>query len=321
MKKSSKVITSESNKETQFLDRTARVTGLAKNDLKLLLSVDRASIARINELSGWPKQQIVEELQRNFDISSLLWYEGAFILREGKKRLAESELFQKGHVYIQNASSLIPPLALDPQPGEKILDVCAAPGGKASFIAALVNNEAELWLNDALKNRLRKLREVMEIFGVKFVSMTGFPGQYIDKFVEEQFDRILLDAQCTSEARVDFRERRPLIFWSLKRVHEYSRLQKKMLVAAFKLLRPGGTLVYSTCTFSPEENEEVVNHLLKHYPEARVEPIEIAGLGANPGVVEWEGEMLDRQVRDAMRILPTDLMEGFFVCKIVKSKG
>lgn len=318
MTKSSKQIESEAKKETQFLERISLVTGLSKDDLESLLTLERKSVARVNELSGWSKEKIVAELRKNFDVSRLSWYDGAFVINEDKSGLAESELFQKGHVYIQNASSLIPPLALDPKPGEKILDICAAPGGKASFIASLSDNKAQLWLNDALKNRLRKLQEVMEIFGVKFWKITGFPGQYIDKFVDESFDKILLDAQCTSEARADFRERRPLIYWSLKRVHEYSRLQKKMLIAAFKLLKPGGVIVYSTCTFSPEENEAVIDNLLKYHPEARVEEIRIEDLKVSQGLKEWEGEKFNEELKKAVRVLPGELMEGFFVCRIVK---
>jgi tRNA (cytosine49-C5)-methyltransferase len=320
MKNSRKVMASELAKEYQFLERTSRATRLSKNNLKLLLSVDRRSIARVNGLSSWSKEKIVEGLKRNFDVSALPWSDWAFVINGDKARLAGSDLFQRGHIYIQNASSLIPPLALEPKPGDEVLDVCAAPGGKASFIASLSRNKVHLWLNDALKNRLRKLRDVMDIFGVNYNEITGFPGQYIDKFIDKKFDKILLDAQCTSEARVDFRDRRPLLYWSLKRVHEYSRLQKKMLIASFKLLKPQGVLVYSTCTFSPEENEEVINYLLKHHPDASVEEIKIDGLEARPGITGWNGEVFDRQILNATRVLPTDVMEGFFVCKIRKGR-
>ena len=214
-------------------------------------------------------------------------------------------LFQRGYVYIQNASSLVPVLALDPRPGEAILDVSAAPGGKAAHIASVVGGEAELWLNDAISSRVARLREVVRTHRVKAAQITSFPAQYVDKFVERRFDRLLLDAQCTGEGRVDLRRPSALQFWSTKRINEYSRLQQRMLMASFKLLEPGGVLVYSTCTIAPEENEAPVSHLLEHRPEASLEPIGVEVPEARHALREWGERRFHPAIENAVRVYPT----------------
>ncbi len=106
-------------------------------------------------------------------------------------------------------------------------------------------------------------------------------------------------------------------FWSLKRVREYSRLQQRMLRSAYKLLKPGGTLVYSTCTIAPEENELPVDQLI-HHTDARIEPFTIETPEAMHGLIAWEGAKLDPRLKGALRIKPSVDMEAFFVCKIYK---
>ncbi len=215
----------------------------------------------------------------------------------------------------------MPALALGPEPGEDILDICAAPGGKASHIAAITDNHARLWLNDGIRSRLRKLREVVDLLGVRYERMTAIPAQYLDKEISKTFDRILLDAQCSGEGMIDISRSDSCRFWSIERIEKYSHLQKKMLTVACKLLKPGGTLVYSTCTFAPEENEMVINHILKHRDDMCVKPIFIAISNMYPGRTTWRGERLHESLGHARRIMPSEYMEGFFVCKLRKTEG
>jgi 16S rRNA (cytosine1407-C5)-methyltransferase len=119
---------------------------------------------------------------------------------------------------------------------------------------------------------------------------------------------------------LDLRHLDALRYWSMARVHKYSLLQQRMLVAAYKLLRPGGVLVYSTCTFGPEENEHPVDHLLRHRPDVTVEPVPAAaGLpNRRQGLRSWGERTFDPRLADAVRIVPTAHMEGFFVCRLRK---
>lgn len=307
----------EATKRRDFLERSSRILGMRPGEVEDLLSADRRSAFRLNPLRG---EVDVEEIgAEGYDFDPIDWCPGAYGIDEPtRRRLAASPWFQQGRVYIQNPSSFVPPLALDPQRGDAILDVGAAPGGKSSHIAALVGNDAELWLNDPLPARIRKLEEVTRLLGVRYARMTQIEGQYLDKFVDRRFDRILLDAQCSGEGLVDLRRPDALEHWSRARIEKYRRLQQRMLVASFKLLEPGGTLVYSTCTFAPEENELPLDHLLRHFP-AEVVPINLEVPGRRPGLRSWDGQQLHPSLEAAVRIVPSEQLEGFFVCRLRRS--
>src|ERR671931_2066821 len=311
---------SEPIKRRVFLSRIAAVYGVSEATAEALFSVDRHASIRINRLTERPPAEILDDVRgRGFEVEPIPWCPDAYFFFGAKHELGATDLFQHGYVYIQNASSLVPVLALDPRSRQAIFEISAAPGGKAAHIASIVGGDAELWLNDAIKSRLVRLREVVETHRVEPHRITAFPGQYVDKFVERRFDRILLDAQCTGEGRVDLRRPNALQFWSTKRINEYSRLQQRMLMASFKLLEPGGVLVYATCTIAPEENEAPVSHILETRPEARLEPIGVEVPEARPALREWRARRFHPSIGDAVRVQPTEFMEPFFVARIRKS--
>jgi 16S rRNA C967 or C1407 C5-methylase (RsmB/RsmF family) len=311
----------ERSKRGDFCRRVAAVYGVHPDQVEALLPGAGSQSVRIHRLSERPPEAIRADLEAIADVEAIGWCEDAFYLRGGKGSLVDSSLFRDGDVYIQNASSLIPPLALEPQPGEDVLDLCASPGGKACHIAALTGNKAALWLNDGLPARIGKLREVAALMRVDYKELTAIQAQYADRFIPQQFDRILLDAQCTGEGRVDLRKPNALRYWSLDRVTEYGYLQQRMLAAAFKLLKPGGVLVYTTCTISPEENERPVDVLLNRFDECRVLPIDV-GIGPDvsmPGLRSWEGTRFHPDLQLALRIRPQEFYEPFFICKLQKA--
>lgn len=276
------------------------------------------SSVRINPLRERPVEAIRADLEALTAVEPIPWCPNAFHIVGDKRAVTESAAHAAGELYVMNASSLIPALVLDPQPGETVLDVCAAPGGKSAHIAALVGNQARLHLNDSIKSRLKKLQEVIDLLNINVESVTDIQGQYLDKFIDASFDRILLDAQCSGEGMVDLSRSDALRYWELERVEKMSRLQQRMLVAAFKRLKPGGVLVYSTCTIAPEENEAPVDHLLRHNANAVAEPIQLAVQGAMPGLAKWEGRSYHPGIRGALRLMPSRFMEAFFVCRITK---
>jgi tRNA (cytosine49-C5)-methyltransferase len=303
----------------QFLDRTAGALRVDAEEAKALLSLRRRASVRVNRLTEQPAGEIARSLRDDgYPIEPIDWCADAYRLLDRKRELAESRWFKGGYAYIQNASSLLPVLALDPRPGDAILDVCAAPGGKASHAASVIGGDGELWVNDPIKPRVEKLQEVLATFRVTPSNVSAHLGQYIDKFVPRTFDRVLLDAQCSGEGMLDLGHPNALRFWSLGRVLKYGQLQRKMLAAAFKLLRPGGTLVYSTCSFAPEENEQVVHHLLRYQRDAVVGDIDLRFPNRRSGLAEWEGSRFHPDLRKALRVQPTEFMEGFFVCKLRK---
>ncbi|KAA5803902.1 RsmB/NOP family class I SAM-dependent RNA methyltransferase [Alkalicaulis satelles] len=308
------------SRRQQFLTRTARVFDLSETAAEQLMSQGRRQSLRFNPLAGAPRASFEAALAPWADgLTPIEWCDGAWHMDLPPGGVLPEDMFVSGQAFIQNASSFIPVLALDPQPGERILDLCAAPGGKTSHIAALTGNSAEIWANDALPARLPKLHEVLDLLHVQTVEITGHPGQFIDRFLEGPFDRILIDAQCTGEGMIDLRRPASLRYWSMERIAEYGRLQRKMLSAAAKLLKPGGVMVYSTCTIAPEENEAPVHTLLSRNADMTLEPVDIAAPGLIPARTRWEGEAFDPRLSHARRVLPSAFLEAFFVARFRKA--
>jgi len=307
-----------SAKRRAFLERMARIVDASPVTVEEMLSGERRSSVRLNPLRADPVTTRRELDGLEVVLEEVPWAPLTYHLLSDKSMVTGAPVFEQGRVYVQNASSFVPPLALDPRPGEAVLDVAAAPGGKASHLAALADNNSELWLNDAIHTRATKLSSMMQTYGVRYTMLTEHPGQYVDKFIDATFDRILLDAQCSGEGMLDLSHPDALRYWSTARIEKYRRLQQRMVVSAFKLLRPGGTLVYSTCTFGPEENEHPVDHLLRHHPEADMVPIDLAVPNRRPGLRSWRDQRFDPRLREAVRILPSEFLEGFFVAKLTK---
>ncbi|HEX6499835.1 MAG TPA: RsmB/NOP family class I SAM-dependent RNA methyltransferase [Micromonosporaceae bacterium] len=309
-------------KVRQFEKRMAEVLGLSAARVGEVFRGARPTSIRVNRLLDDESYRETCRLVREHapDAVPVEWCDDAYYWPDGQGFDELLPLAHAGRVYLQNAASLVPPVALAARPGDTVLDVAAAPGGKAFHVAARVRNDCDLWLNDAIAPRARKLGELAEVYRVRYTHLTTHPAQYIDKFLPaESFDRILLDVQCSGEGRIDLRRPDALKLWSEERVEKYRYLQTKMLSAAYRLLRPGGVMVYSTCTLSPEENEFPVGTVLSRHSDLTLEPIEAVDEGFLPGLVSWRGTKLDARLSRAVRVTPSDLFEGFFVAKISRS--
>ncbi|XP_067869544.1 tRNA (cytosine(72)-C(5))-methyltransferase NSUN6 isoform X2 [Heterodontus francisci] len=184
-------------------------------------------------------------------------------------------------VFLQNLPSVVVSHVLDPNPGERILDICAAPGGKTTHIAALMNDEGEVIAMDKIANKVKKIKQNAEnlqlkcikVFcydGTKALAKEGIWAEQGPPFLPESFDRVLLDAPCSGLGQ------RPNMAcdWSLKEITSYPPLQRKLFRVAVNLLKPGGILVYSTCTITLAENEEQVAWALNYFPCLRLQPQE-----------------------------------------------
>lgn len=307
-----------------FVDRMRTLLRLDEDDVLETFGPRREASGRINRLRvlGDGDAAVLDELRRSgVEVAPLPWFADGFTFTVPRQQVAESGPSRRGEVFVQNASSFLPVLALAPQRGERILDACAAPGGKTSMIAALTGNDVQLWANDGIASRIENLRDVQQVLGFQLANVTTHPTQYLDKFVDETFDRILLDAQCSGEGMIDLTRRDALAHWAPERMVKYRHLQTKMLTACFKRLRPGGVLVYSTCTLSPEEDEAPVSTLLARNDDAVVEPVTLHVPNAMAGTVKWRGEAFHEGVRGALRVRPEGAMEGFFLCRIRKLGG
>lgn len=220
-----------------------------------------------------------------------------------------------GYYYIQEISSMMSAIALNPKPGEIVLDVCASPGSKTTQIAAMMENSGTLIANDVALDRIMILSANMERCGVMNGIITRNDGIMLCERLAKKgfsFDKILLDAPCSGEGTLRSSPK-TFLMWNPKVVKKLGRLQKRMIAAAFKCLKVGGVLVYSTCTHAPEEDEEVVDFALRNFPVS-VEKVALP-LKCRPGLSEWNGDKLEGS-KNVCRIYPHDNdSEGFFVAK------
>lgn len=172
--------------------------------------------------------------------------------------------------YAQNPSSLLPVLALDPHPGETILDACAAPGGKALFIAELMKSKGTLFANDLSPLRRQRMTQTFkDHHAADFIQILKHNAALLFKTFPNHFDRILLDAPCSSEKHV-WQSPRHLAEWKPGRIRHLKQEQYGLLKGLFFALKPGGRLVYSTCSITPEENEQVIEKFLRKHPTAKL---------------------------------------------------
>lgn len=222
-----------------------------------------------------------------------------------------------GYYYIQEVSSMMSALALDAQPGEFVLDVCASPGSKTTQIAAGMQNRGTLMANDIKIDRVAILSANLERCAVTNCVVTRLDGVGLCARLAKHdflFDKILLDAPCSGEGTLRSSPK-TFIMWNPKVVDNMGRMQKKLLASALRCLKVGGVLVYSTCTHAPEENEAVIDFALKNFP-VEIERIFLP-LHTRPGVDRWKNEHYDPRVRACCRIYPQDNdSEGFFVAKL-----
>ncbi len=312
----------DQRKRVRFADRVAEVYGLRAAEVPALLAGTRSTAVRVHRLAVIPAEDILAELRAAMPaLAPVSWCADAYLCAGDTGCAAAIPLAERGLAYIQNASSLIPVVLLDPQPGELILDTAAAPGGKAFHIAARTDGKARLWLNDAIAPRAAKLRDLAELYRVSYDNLTSIPAQYLDKELPaETFDRILLDVQCSGEGRIDLRRSDALRFWSEERIDRYKYQQTRMLEAAYRLLRPGGTMVYSTCTIAPEENEFPVSQILRRHGDLDVQSVGFDQPNFRPGLTTWRSYRFAPALRRALRVFPTDQFEAFFAAKLVKAR-
>lgn len=227
----------------------------------------------------------------------LPWCPEAVLLPPGT-RLGRHPFHTAGLFYLQEPGATAAVPALDPQPGERVLDLCAAPGGKATHIATRLRGEGLLWANEVNMQRARILLENLERWGAQNIVVSAEHPGCLARHLSGFFDRVLVDAPCSGEALFR-REPESIREWSPAAVRGCARRQSRLLDSAAKLVRPGGVLLYVTCTFSPEENEGAIGAFLKAHPEYALEEI-VSFPGFSPGRPEWAGD-LPPEVRENLR--------------------
>ncbi|WP_350207780.1 RsmB/NOP family class I SAM-dependent RNA methyltransferase [Botrimarina sp.] len=207
-----------------------------------------------------------------------------------------------------------------PRPGEAVLDLAAAPGGKTLHLAARMRLEGELAAVEPVRDRFFKLQANLARCGAgEFVRTFSHDGRDVGRKTPDRFDAVLLDAPCSSEARFDPRRPQSFAYWGPRKLAESARKQKALLRSAVDAARPGGRVLYCTCSFAPEENELVVAHTLRRMA-GRVElrPLGPALRCFRAGLVEWEGKTLPSELAHTVRVAPDRRMAGFYLALLEK---
>jgi NOL1/NOP2/sun family putative RNA methylase len=218
---------------------------------------------------------------------------------------------------MQELVSMLPPLMLRDELSKAryVLDCCAAPGSKTTQMAAMMKNRGTIVANDVAYPRIRALKFNIEKTGTINTAITN---RDLRSFPEMQFDTVLLDAPCSSEGTMR-KSAEAFYGWSDNAVTSNAAQQKQLILKAYDLLAPGGSMVYSTCTFAPEENEAVLQHLVENREAAETVPYSFDGVKTSKPLSEWEGKTFDPRIANAIRIWPHhNDTGGFFLAKVKK---
>ncbi len=242
------------------------------------------------------------------------WVPQGFYYPEGES-FGKLPAYHAGLYYIQEPSAMMPAQALSPKPGEKVLDLCAAPGGKTTHLGNQMQSKGLLVTNDISPKRVKALVKNVELMGLSNTFVVNETPQKLQKIYPEFFDRILLDVPCSGEGM--FRKDREAVqSYTRFKSSECVAIQREIVESAYAMLKPGGTIVYSTCTFNPDENERNIEFFIKTY-DLSVDKIEPIG-GFEPSRAQWT-ESGDAALEGGLRVWPHKARgEGHFVCRLIK---
>jgi len=252
-----------------------------------------------------------------FETQAVNWCKEGFYI-DHTVRPGKNPYYYTGLYYVQEPTAMAAVEVLDPKPGDWVLDLCAAPGGKSTQIGARLQGIGLLVANELVNSRAGILSTNIERMGMANAIVTNeFPERLVDSFYES-FDKILVDAPCSGEGMFR-KDPGALADWSLERVDRCMGKQEKILESAHRLLKPGGVLVYSTCTFSPEENEQIIEAFIEKY-RYTLQTIELPGI-TDHGRVDWTRKQ-QQDITKTLRIMPMTVKgEGHFIAKLIKSEG
>ena len=273
---------------------------------------------RVNPLKI-SRDGLVERLKKRYGIEPEIFESLPDTLKfhEREEDLGKTLEIVLGYYYIQGFSSMLPALVLNPTREDKVLDLCSAPGSKTTQMAEMMQNSGTLIVNEIQLDRIKALIYNLDRLNIINTGVIHSKGEILSRYYQDYFDKILVDAPCSGLGIIQ-KKVEVNAWWNLDRVLKLQELQVRLLVSAIKMLRVGGELVYSTCTLTPEENELVINKLLKKYP-VELEEIELPIEHRN-GFTNYNGEELHPDLNKAVRILPWEVdSDGFFMVRLKKT--
>src|SRR3989338_3444994 len=297
-----------------FIERYSKLTDW-ETFKRYSLSFLRKSI-RVNTLKT-DVNALTERLKKDWTLKKIPWCKEGFWIEGIRRDIGNLPEHVLGYIYVQEAASMIPPVVLNPQEGEIVLDMAAAPGSKTTQMVQQMKNKGIIVANDISHDRLASLGVNLQRCGAANTIMTMMLG-YKFRYFTNKFDKILLDAPCSGTGSIR-KSVKTIYMWNPDMIKRIAGQQKQLIKTAFNLLKEKGTMVYSTCTLEPEENEGAVDYLLNKFENAKIEKISLK-IKRSPAVLEFEGKKYNKEIKNCLRIWPQDNdTEGFFVAKIKKS--
>jgi len=274
-----------------------------KKEFSFRINRHRADLEVINKLK-----------QEGYNPNKVSWSEYVYTLPiSERKKITKSMPYTQNKIYIQNLSSIIAANALDVNEDDWVLDLAAAPGGKSLIFSEKAKKVSAV---EPDRKRFFRMKRNFKEHGAKNIQTYNKDGRFVYKATGEMFDKVFLDAPCSSEAHINLDE--GITWWNLKRVKRFSKLQKELIISAFEALKSGKEMIYATCTFSPEENEEVIDFLLNRYENAKVLEVNLPIDNIQEGITSWQNKKYNSEVKKCVRILPYGAYSGFFLAKIKK---
>lgn len=312
-----------------FIDSVAGAYGTAAKSILegIVQAKDRPVTFRANALKS-NAAEVADALNAaDIEFERVPWYADAFVVPASFERAVwDLDLIHDGKIYLQSLSSMLPPLALAVQPGQDVLDMCAAPGGKTTQLAAL-EPQAHVTAAEMHAPRADKLEHNLEKQGAKNVQVMRIDARELDEFFS--FDRILLDAPCTGSGTIVAGCERTIKGFSEQLLQKCARSQRALLDRGLTVLKPGGYLLYSTCSVLPQENEDAVLHALKKHRDCELVALDkTEDADGNPTIAapfakllaQHDIPVLHKEIEGTVAVAPTREYEGFFLALMTKKR-
>lgn len=271
---------------------------------------NRVVSLRVNTLKSTIENVCEELTKNNIEFERVTWNNTALVIKNvSEEVLRKLEIYEKGEIYFQSLSSMLPPVVMMPQEDTDILDMTAAPGGKTTQIAAITNNKAHITACEMNSIRLDRMKFNLDKQGASSVVVLKEDSRRLSDYFA--FDQILLDAPCSGSGTIRLNNPQTYKSFSEKLVQKSTTSQLTLLRKALKILKPGHEMIYSTCSILAKENEEILEKALKEV-KAEIVPIDLTNMRGIP--------QLPTKILNTLCICPNEYYDGFFVAKIRKNK-
>lgn len=303
-----------------FFERLQKI--YSENDYDLVLegfNSERVTSFRVNTLKS-DCGEIENFLGENkIEYERVDFLDWVYVLdKKDEFFLKGSRIFYDGKIYVQWIASMIPALVLRPVSGEKILDVTAAPWSKTTQICAMMKNIWEITACEQNQIRFDKLAYNIKLQWCEIIKpIKSDANKLKDNIPNWYFDKILFDAPCSAEWRINLKNEKTYWFWSQDNILKKQKVQLEILENIIPLLKKWWTLLYSTCTLAPEENEEVIDYICEKY-WFEIKQISLNFEFRRPWINEFGSKKYNKEISNTLRILPSDISEGFYVAKLLK---